>query len=161
MYLSHVPIYLYTYSPQHSHTPNRCAKLRAALEREEARLLQEDAEFRKNLTTFSRFVRLENGDNYATLHGQDKTRMLTRYFAAVVLQVGLCACNLVCVRVFVCVFVCMLKACILCSWSIAGCYGGHVISCVCVFVCVFVCMLKECILCGCCIPSCYCMCVIL
>ena len=50
-------------------------------------MLQEDAEFRKDLTTFSRFVRLENSDNYAGLHGQNKTKALTRYFAAVVLQV--------------------------------------------------------------------------
>ena len=73
----------------------RCAHIRQLLEAEEARLLEEDAEFRKDLTTFSRFVRLENSDHYAGMHAQNKTKALTRYFAAVVLQV--CA---------VCVFMC-------------------------------------------------------
>ncbi len=85
----YVCIYIHTHTHKHNPYNTRCLKLRAALEREEARLLQEDADFRKNLTTFSRFVRLENSDNYATVHGQDKTKMLTRYFAAVVLQVGI------------------------------------------------------------------------
>lgn len=63
-----------------------CDALRKVLEVEESRMLREDVEFRSKMTIFSKFVRLENAETYPQMHGHQKVRTLTRYFAAVVLQ---------------------------------------------------------------------------
>lgn len=63
-----------------------CDELRAELEEEEGRMLREDESFRRDLSTFSKFVRLENAEQYHAGHAHNKTRVLTRYFAAVLLQ---------------------------------------------------------------------------
>lgn len=65
---------------------DRCDELRGQLEEEEARMMNEDKNFRHDLSTFSKFVRLENAQQYPLSHAHNKTRVLTRYFAAVLLQ---------------------------------------------------------------------------
>lgn len=65
----------------------RCDELRGQIEEEEARMMSEDQDFRHDLSTFSKFVRLENAQQYPSSHAHNKTRVLTRYFAAVLLQV--------------------------------------------------------------------------
>jgi len=64
----------------------RCQATRARLAEEETRCEAEDQAFRHPLTTFSRFTRLANPEDFAKMHSHEKQRQLNDYFAVVLLQ---------------------------------------------------------------------------
>lgn len=64
----------------------RAEELRDRLDVEEARMLEEDRQFRAPLSLFAGFTRLENAEAFANANQHPQQRGMTKYFAAVLLQ---------------------------------------------------------------------------